>query len=127
VVYPLREVLFLVVCGTIANSNHDEHIVDWGEAHLEFLRHFSKIHHGIPWVEWLRMLFNRVDPDLFPACLRAWAAECWLEHSDQVASTAKRPAAAMTARPSAAAAADVGLRNPLPPGPRARSGGRAVQ
>jgi len=34
VAYPLREVLFLVVCGTIACGDDYDDIVDWGEAHL---------------------------------------------------------------------------------------------
>ena len=38
VMYPLREVLFLVVCGTIASGDDYDDIVDWGEAHLTFLR-----------------------------------------------------------------------------------------
>ena len=38
VAYPLREVLFLVVCGTIASGDDYDDIVDWGEAHLSFLR-----------------------------------------------------------------------------------------
>jgi hypothetical protein len=48
VAYPLCEVLFLVVCGTIANSDDYDDIVDWGNAHLSFLRGFSEFHHGIP-------------------------------------------------------------------------------
>src|SRR5258708_12970102 len=32
VAYPLREVLFLVVCGTIASDDDYEDIVDWGKA-----------------------------------------------------------------------------------------------
>src|SRR5438132_12523707 len=32
VAYPLCEVLFLVVCGTIANGDDYEDIVDWGKA-----------------------------------------------------------------------------------------------
>ncbi len=32
VAYPLREVLFLVVCGTIASGDDYDDIVDWGEA-----------------------------------------------------------------------------------------------
>ena len=47
VAYRLREVLFLVVCATIANSDDYEDIVDWGEAHLDFLRRFSDFHHGV--------------------------------------------------------------------------------
>ena len=85
VAYPLREVLFLVVCGTIANSDDYDDIVDWGEAHLDFLRRFSPFHHGIPCVDWLRTLLNRVDPELFSACFRSWVAECWPQHADLVA------------------------------------------
>ena len=36
VMYPLREVLFLVVCGTIASGDDYDDIVDWGKAHLSF-------------------------------------------------------------------------------------------
>ena len=48
VAYPLREVLFLVVCGTIASGDDYDDIVDWGEAHLSFLRRFSEFYYGIP-------------------------------------------------------------------------------
>src|ERR1700731_4363651 len=41
VAYPLREVLLLVVCGTIASGDDYEDIVDWGQAHLSFLRRFA--------------------------------------------------------------------------------------
>jgi predicted transposase YbfD/YdcC len=85
VAYPLREVLFLVVCGTIANSDDYDDIVDWGEAHLDFLRGFSEFHHGIACVDWLRTLLNRVDPDLFSGCFCAWVAQCWPQHADRVA------------------------------------------
>ncbi len=85
VMYPLREVLFLVVCGTIADGDDYEDIVDWGENHLDFLRRFSEFHHGIPCADWLRTLMNRVDPDLFSACFRAWVSECWPERADLVA------------------------------------------
>ena len=62
VVYPLREVLFLVVCATIASCDDYEAIADWGEAHLDFLRRFSDFHHGVPCADWLRAPMNRVDP-----------------------------------------------------------------
>ena len=62
VAYPLREVLFLAVCATIANCDDYEDIVDWGEANLEFLRGFSDYHFGIPCADWLRSLMNRIDP-----------------------------------------------------------------
>ena len=42
VMYPLREVLFLLVCGTIASGDDYDDIVDWGKAHLAFLRGFAE-------------------------------------------------------------------------------------
>ena len=66
--YPLREVLFLVVCATICSCDDYEDIVDWGEARLDFLRGYLDFHWGVPCADWLRTLMNRVDPDLFSAC-----------------------------------------------------------
>jgi len=85
VAYPLREVLFLVVCATIANCDDDEDIVDWGEANLGFLRGFSEFHFGVPCADWLRSLMNRIDPDVFSSVFRAWVADCWPERPDWVA------------------------------------------
>lgn len=85
VAYPLCEVLFLVVCGTIANCDDYEDIADWGKAHLSFLRGFAEFHYGIPCADWLRTVMNRIDPDLFMACFSSWVAECWLDKLDLVA------------------------------------------
>jgi predicted transposase YbfD/YdcC len=85
VAYPLREVLFLVVCGTIAGGDDYEDIVDWGKAHLSFLRGFAEFHYGIPCADWLRTVMNRINPDLFMACFSAWVAECWPDKLDLVA------------------------------------------
>src|SRR6202162_4150547 len=85
VAYPLREVLFLVVCGTIASGDDYDDIVDWGKAHLSFLRGFAKFHHGIPCADWLRCVMNRINPDLFMACFSSWVAQCWPDKVDLVA------------------------------------------
>jgi hypothetical protein len=77
VAYPLREVLFLVVCGTIANGDDYDDIADWGKAHLSFLRGFAEFHFGIPCTDWLRTVMNRIDPDLLMDCFSSWVAECW--------------------------------------------------
>lgn len=85
VMYPLREVLFLVVCASICSCDDYEDIVDWGQARLNFLRSHLDFHWGVPCVDWLRTLMNRVDPELFSACFMAWVAECWPERADLVA------------------------------------------
>ncbi len=100
VAYPLREVLFLVVCATIANSDDYDDIVDWGEAHLDFLRRFSDFHHGIPCVDWLRTLLNRVDPDLFRPASAPGSPNAGPSMPIWWPLTAKPRAAAMTARPA---------------------------
>jgi predicted transposase YbfD/YdcC len=85
VAYPLREVLLVVVCGTIASGDDYEDIVDWGKAHLSFLRGFSDFHFGIPCADWLRCVMNRINPDLFMDCFTSWVAECWPDKLDLVA------------------------------------------
>jgi predicted transposase YbfD/YdcC len=77
VAYPLQEVMFLAVCGTIADCDDFENIAAWGEAHLDFLRQYAPFHYGIPCADWLAVLFNRIDPDLFSAAFSDWVAACW--------------------------------------------------
>jgi predicted transposase YbfD/YdcC len=85
VMYALPEVLLLVVCATIASCDDYDEIVAWGEAHLGFLRRFLPYHWGIPCQDWLRVVMNRLDPELFSACFTAWAAELRPEAVDLVA------------------------------------------
>ena len=85
VMYPLREVLFLVVCGTIASGDDYDDIVDWGKAHLAFLRGFAEFYFGIPCADWLRCIMNRIDPKLFMDCFTSWVAACWPDKLDLVA------------------------------------------
>ncbi len=75
VMYPLPEVLLLVVCATIAGCDDYDEIADWGEARLEFLRRFQPYYWGVPCEDWLRVVMNRIDPDLFAASFTAWANE----------------------------------------------------
>jgi len=85
VMYPLKEVLLLVVCATIAGCDDFEDICAWGRQHLDFLRAFSEFHHGIPCERWLRKLVNRVDPILFGRCFQSWIAELWPDRHDLIA------------------------------------------
>jgi predicted transposase YbfD/YdcC len=85
VAHPLPEVLLLAVCGTIASCDDYEDIVEWGEAHLEFLRRFLPYHHGLPCADWLRTLMNRIDPEVFSACFTSWVRELRPDAADLVA------------------------------------------
>ena len=122
VMYPLREVLFLVVCGTIASGDDYDDIVDWGKAHLAFLRGFAEFHFGIPCADWLRCIMNRIDPDLFMDCFtvmgRGMLAGQARSRGDRRQDFAAHPQS--PDRPQGAASG-VGLRHQQPAG--ARPGG----
>ena len=85
VLYPLKEVLLLVVCGTIAACDDFDELAAWGEHHLDFLRRFAPFHHGIPCERWLRILLNRIDPILFKRCFESWVAATWPDRPEFIA------------------------------------------
>jgi len=85
VMYPLKEVMLLIVCATIAGCDDFEDICAWGRQHLDFLRSFSEFHHGIPCERWLCKLVNRVDPILFGRCFASWVGALWPDRHDLIA------------------------------------------
>lgn len=85
ILHPLREVLLLVVCGTIADCDDYDAIADWGAAHLDFLRRHLPYAHGVPGGRWLTILMNRINPALFSAAFTAWVRATWPDRPDFVA------------------------------------------
>ena len=67
--------MLLVVCGTMAASDDYDDIVLWGNKHLDFLRSLQEYHYGIPCADWLRVVMNRIGPELFAACFLNFVAE----------------------------------------------------
>jgi predicted transposase YbfD/YdcC len=72
--FPLREVLFLVTCASIAGCDDYDEIAAWGEHHLGFLRGYAEYFFGVPKEDWLRVVMNRIDPALFEACFAGWVS-----------------------------------------------------
>ncbi len=85
VAHPLREIMFLVVCGSICDCGDFDLIADWGEAHLDFLRRFLPYYHGVPCGRWLNIMINRTGPALFQAAFTAWVKETWPKRPDLIA------------------------------------------
>ncbi len=85
ILHPLREVLLLVVCGTIADCDDYVAIADWGEAHLDFLHQHLPYANGAPGGRWLTILMNRINPALFSAAFTAWVRETWPDRPEFVA------------------------------------------
>ena len=85
ILHPLPEVLFLVVCGSIADCDDYEEIAAWGAAHLDFLRRHLPFEHGVPGERWLTILMNRINPGLFAAAFADWVRESWPDKAGLVA------------------------------------------
>ncbi len=72
VVYPLPEILLLVLCATLCGMDDFVEIRLWGEQRLSFLRRFLPYERGLPAHDTLNDVVNALDADLFKACFMAW-------------------------------------------------------
>ena len=72
VLYPLPEILLLLLCGTIAGADDFVEITLWGAEHLTFLRRFRPFRRGIPSHDVLCDVIAAIDPEAFKTCFQAW-------------------------------------------------------
>jgi len=83
--FPLREVLFLVTCASVAGCDDYDEIAYWGDVNLPFLRTYAEYFFGVPKEDWLRTVLNRIDPELFEACFTSWALSLRSDAADLIA------------------------------------------
>ena len=67
VLYPLPEILLLVLCATLAGMEDFVEITLWGKERLEFLRRFLPYERGLPSHDTLGDVMGALDPELFKA------------------------------------------------------------
>jgi predicted transposase YbfD/YdcC len=72
VLYPLPEILLLVLAATIAGADDFVETTLWGTEHLAFLRRFYRYESGIPSHDTLCDVFAALDPALFKAGFLSW-------------------------------------------------------
>ena len=72
VVYPLPEVLLLVLCATLGGAEDFVEVVRWGRVKLEFLRRFLPFARGVPSHDTLCDVISALDPELFKEGFAAW-------------------------------------------------------
>lgn len=72
VLYPLPEVLLLVLCGTLAGAEDFVEIRRWGAVNLGFLRRFLPYAADVPSHDTLNDVVNAIDGELFAQCFSAW-------------------------------------------------------
>jgi len=72
VLFPLPEILLLVLCGTLAGAEDFVEIRRWGQMHQDFLRRLLPFEAGIPSHDTLNDVINAMDGALFAQCFTAW-------------------------------------------------------
>ncbi len=72
VMYPLREILLLVLCASLCGMEDFVEIRMWGEQRLDFLRRFYPFERGLPSHDTLNDVVNALDAQLFQACFSRW-------------------------------------------------------
>ncbi len=82
VVFPLPEVLLVVLCGTIAGAEDFVEIRRWGLLHIDFLRRFLPFARGLPSHDTLNDIFNALDSALFATCFTEWVASLCADRPD---------------------------------------------
>jgi predicted transposase YbfD/YdcC len=72
VMYPLREILLVVLCASLCGMEDFVEIRMWGEQRLDFLRRFYPFERGLPSHDTLNDVVNALNPQLFQACFSHW-------------------------------------------------------
>ncbi len=72
VLYPLPEIILLLLCATLAGADDFVEMTLWGARNLAFLRRLRPYAHGIPSHDTLGEVIRAVDPDLFKNCFASW-------------------------------------------------------
>lgn len=85
VLYPLAEVMLLVLCATLSGAEDFVEIRFWGREKLSFLRTMLPFKRGIPSHDTLNDVINALDADLFSACFTAWVEGLREDEPDIVA------------------------------------------
>ena len=85
VLYPVPEIILLLLCATLAGADDLVEMQLWGNQNLTFLRRFLPYAHGIPSHDTLGEVIAMLDPDLFKACFVAWVEGLRESEPDRVA------------------------------------------
>jgi DDE_Tnp_1-associated len=72
VVYPLPEILLLVLCATLSGMEDFVEIRLWGEERLDFPRRFLPYERGLPAHDTLNDVISALDAELFRNCFATW-------------------------------------------------------
>ena len=72
IMYPLEEIVLLVVSAMIAGADDLVEVREWGLEHLDFLRGFLLFRDEVPSHDTLTDVMNAIDPAVFEQCFCDW-------------------------------------------------------
>lgn len=84
-VYPLEEILFVVICGTICGVEGWRDYVAFGEEKLDFLKRYFSFKDGIASKNTYARVFAALDNDLFKSCFIEWMKSFQLNAKEVIA------------------------------------------
>jgi predicted transposase YbfD/YdcC len=70
--YPLIEILFVVLCGTICGAESWRDFVLFGKEKIDFLKQYFPFTNGIPSKDTFARLFAVLEPEIFKTCFIEW-------------------------------------------------------
>jgi predicted transposase YbfD/YdcC len=89
--YPLIEVVFLVICGTLCGADSWRQIIMVGENKLEWMKKFFPFSNGIPSHDTIGRVFSLIDPKKFQSCFLSWVKEvCRITNGEIIAIDGKK-------------------------------------
>src|SRR3989442_8514454 len=68
----LQDIIVIALCAVIAGAQDWQQVATFGRKRLDWVKRFLNLPNGIPAHDTFERLFDRIDPQAFQACFRAW-------------------------------------------------------
>jgi len=83
--YPLAEILLIVLCGSICGAQSWRDFVTFGEEKLDYLQRFLVFDYGIPSKNTFARVMSSLDPAMFKECFISWVRSFQLALKEVIA------------------------------------------
>jgi predicted transposase YbfD/YdcC len=70
--HQLQDIIVIALCAVIAGAQDWQEVETFGRKRRDWLKRFLQLPHGIPSHDTLERVFDRIHPQAFQSCFRAW-------------------------------------------------------
>ncbi len=84
-IYPLNEILFIVICAMICGADSWRDFVNFGKAKQDYLRKFYSFQNGIPSKNTFARVMSAINPIQFKDCFLEWMKCVQIKFQDVIA------------------------------------------